>query len=120
MLYSRQIKPWELKIEELNLIKIPGQRQPSYPQEIQVLLLLLLTSHQQKSLIAWINIIPFWIGETSVGALSQNLLCPRVLPCEVWLYSRGHSFAFLPGGFKSSADRALCVWKPGCISQAER
>ncbi|XP_046638752.1 uncharacterized protein LOC124317895 [Daphnia pulicaria] len=79
----------------------------------------ILTCHQQQALIAWINIIPFWIGETSVRALSQNLLCPRVLPCEVWLYSRGYSFAFPPGGFNSSADRALCVWKPGCISQAE-
>jgi hypothetical protein len=58
------------------------------------------------------KIILFWIGETTVvGALSQNLLCPHVLPCEVWVYSRGHSFAFPPGGFNSSADGSstLCM-----------
>ncbi|XP_046638766.1 uncharacterized protein LOC124318103 isoform X1 [Daphnia pulicaria] len=74
----------------------------------------ILTCHQQQALIAWINIIPFWIGKTSVvRALSQNLLCPCVLPCEVWLYSRGHPFPLLVDSTFQRMDEALV---DGCLA----
>ncbi len=60
--------------------------------------------------------ILFWIGETSVVwvlPLSLQLLCPRVQPCEVWLYSRGHPFSLLVDSALQQMDQALVN---GCLA----